>query len=308
MQRNPILPALAILGVALLAGCGPADEPTPSPTATPAPESQAPSAEPSATLNADLLERRWTVLFVGTDLNASREAADEIPNTDALMLVSLSPDQSELTMVSLPRDTVDVPLPDGGTWSGKINALYAEQGLAALVGAMEELYGVPIDAHVALDMDGFTSLVDAVDGVDVDPPEPLVDPIVDLDLEAGPQEIDAATANGYVRTRVDQDYGRMGRQQEVVLGLVERFTDPEREVDMAEVIESLDSLQTDLPLGDLPTLLELAARSADAEVSQVVIQPPLIVFEGDRGDGRGYILVPDVDAIRAEVQELIGAE
>jgi hypothetical protein len=77
---------------------------------------------------------------------------------------------------------------------------------------------------------------------------------------------------------------------------------------MAEVIESLDSLQTDLPLGDLPTLLELAARSADAEVSQVVIQPPLIVFEGDRGDGRGYILVPDVDAIRAEVQELIGAE
>jgi hypothetical protein len=39
-----------------------------------------------------------------------------------------------------------------------------------------------------------------------------------------------------------------------------------------------------------------------------VIQPPLIVFEGDRGDGRGYILVPDVEAIRAEVQELIGAE
>ena len=37
--------------------------------------------------------------------------------------------------------------------------------------------------------------------------------------------VDAVTANGYVRTRVDQDYGRMGRQQEVMLALVERFTE-----------------------------------------------------------------------------------
>ena len=36
------------------------------------------------------------------------------------------------------------------------------------------------------------------------------------------------------------------------------------------------------------------------------IKPPLITFEGDRGDGRGYILEPDVEAIRAEVQSLIG--
>jgi hypothetical protein len=98
----------------------------------------------------------------------------------------------------------------------------------------------------------------------------------------------------------------MGRQQEVMLGLVERFTDPEREIDFAEVVENLDSLETDLPLAEFPTLLELASRAADAEVTQLVIQPPLIVFEGDRGDGRGYILVPDVEAIRAEVQALIG--
>jgi hypothetical protein len=37
-----------------------------------------------------------------------------------------------------------------------------------------------------------------------------------------------------------------------------------------------------------------------------VIQPPLITFAGDRGDGRGYILEMDVEAIRAEVSELIG--
>ena len=150
--------------------------------------------------------------------------------------------------------------------------------------------------------------MDAVDGVDVDPEVPLVDPIVQLDLEAGPQELDAATTLSYVRTRVDQDYGRMARQQEVVVSLIERLTDPERDVDLGEVLDGLDSLETDLPLEDLHTLLEVASRATDAELKELVIQPPLIVFEGDRGDGRGYILEMDIEAIRAEVHELIGEE
>ena len=316
MQRNaPLLVGLAVVVLAVIAGFlflaqPPADEPGSSTTPSASErESAAPSVEPSAELNAELLDRRWTVLFVGTDLNAAREDDPAfVPNADALMLVSLSADGSELTLVSLPRDTVDVPLPDGGVWTGKINSLYSAEGLDALVAAMEELYGVPIDAHVALDMDDFTSLVGAVGTVEVSPEEPLVDPKVDLDLDAGPQEIDDVTANGYVRTRVDQDYGRMGRQQEVLVALVRSLIDPETDVDLATLVEGLESLQTDLPLDEFPTLLELARRGADAEVQTLVIQPPLIVFEGDRGDGRGYILEPDVEAIRAEVQALIGEE
>ena len=312
MQRNTtILIGLAVvvlagvIGFLLLSG-GPATDPETSPSAS-AESSAVPSVEASAELNAELLDRRWTVLFVGTDLNASRENDPAfVPNADALMLVSLSADQSELTLVSLPRDTVDVPLPDGGTWTRKINALYFEEGLEAMVGAMEALYDVPIDGHVALDMDDFTALVDAVGGVEVSPEAPLVDPIVDLDLEAGPQEIDAVTANGYVRTRVDQDYGRMGRQQEVLLGIVERLTAADADIDFAALVESLDSLETDLPLGELPTLLELARRAGAAEVTRLLIRPPLILFEGDRNDGRGYVLEPDVEAIRAEVRPLIG--
>lgn len=312
MQRNTsILIGLAVvvlagvIGFLVLSG-GPATDPETSPLAS-AESSAVPSVEASAELNAELLDRRWTVLFVGTDLNASRENDPAfVPNADALMLVSLSADQSELTLVSLPRDTVDVPLPDGGTWTRKINALYFEEGIEAVVGAMEALYDVPIDGHVALDMDDFTALVDAVGGVEVSPEAPLVDPKVDLDLEAGPQEIDAVTANGYVRTRVDQDYGRMGRQQEVLLEIVERMTAPDADIDFAALVESLDSLETDLPLGELPTLLELARRAGDAEVTRLLIRPPLILFEGDRNDGRGYVLEPDVEAIRAEVGALLG--
>jgi LCP family protein required for cell wall assembly len=306
MQRPSVLHigttwlvAAAVLGL-LLSACSPEE---PAATASPTPE---PTPEPSPTLNAELMDRAWNVLFVGVDLNEQREGAGQPSNTDALMLVSLSADQSEMTLVSLPRDTVDVPLADGTTYARKINGLYAEQGIEALVGAMETLYEVEIEGHVVMDMDDVRALVEAVDGVEVTLDEPLVDPIVKLDLEPGTHTLDGREALAYVRTRVDQDYGRMGRQQEVIVELVRRFVDPETDLDLAALLDGLDSLETDLPLDQLPTLLELGSRATDADVSGLVIEPPLIVSEGDIGDGRGYILIPDVEAIRAEVQELIG--
>jgi len=305
MQRSgAIVVGVIVVVVAVIVGFlffgGRGEEPTP----TPEPSSTAPS--PSSTLDAALLDRNWTVLYVGTDVNQARADNGEPVNTDALMLVHISEDQSKLTLVSLPRDTVDLPLPDGTIHPGKVNAVYREEGLDTLVGMMETLYGVTIDAHVVLDMDDFESLVDAVGGVDVNPPAPLSDPAHGVDIPAGPQEIDAPTTLGYVRTRVDQDYGRMGRQQEVVMALIRRLVDPETDVDVGSLLDGLDSLETDLPIEELTTLMEVARRATDADVQTLVIQPPLITFAGDRGDGRGYILEADVEAIRAEVQALIG--
>ena len=189
-----VLVLAAVIGFLLFSNQG--SEPVASPTplaSAPASASALPSA--SSSLAADLLDRRWNVLFVGIDHSAEREAQGLPVNSDAIMLVSLSADQSELTLVSLPRDTVDVPLPDGGTYSGKINGLFAEQGIEGLRGAMEGVFGVPIDAHVVLDMDDMAALIDAVGGVDVNPPEALNDDVfTGLHLEAGPQELDAATA------------------------------------------------------------------------------------------------------------------
>ena len=306
MQRNAgILIGLVVVLLAIIIGFLLFSSPGTPPASSPSPEASA-SAEPSTSLNAELLDRRWTVLYVGTDRNAEREGRGEDPNTDALVLASLSADQSQLTLVSLPRDTIDVPMPDGETWTQKINGLYNERGIDELVGAMETLYGVPIDAHVVLDMDDFARLVGAVGGITVSPPEPIVDPIVNLDLPAGDHELDAQQTLGYVRTRVDQDYGRMGRQQEVSVALVRKLIDPETDLNVREIIDSLASLETDLPLDDLPTLLELARRATEAEVHNLLIRPPLITFEGDREDGRGYVLEADIEAIRAEVQGLIG--
>ena len=292
-----VVALLAIAGIiafVLLSNRAPtASEPSPSPIGTPIPT-------PEPTLDEALLSARYTMLIVGKDHNAGRDANGDPVNTDTIMLASVNADQSEVTLISVPRDTVDLPLADGGTWQTKINALYQAQGVEALVGAMGALFETEIDGYVAIDMDDLEVLVDAVGGVDVEPATALVDPKVDLDLAAGPQTLDGATALAYVRTRVDTDYGRAARQQEVVLELVRRLTDPEADLDVRAILDTLDGMQTDLPLDKLPTLIELAHRADGASRTMQVLQPPdFITFEGDAGDGRGYILSPDIDAIRA---------
>ena len=310
--------AVVVAVLAFLVLAGGRGDPEPSPTAEPSSTASAAasaSASAQSSFAAELMDRRWTVMLVGLDTDSTRASRGEAVNADAIMLASLSADQSELALVSLPRDTVDIPLPDGGTYDGKINGLYTAEGIDALVGAVGELYDVEIDGHIAVNMDDFAAVVNAVGGVDVDAPQAIVDPSVRLDIPAGPQELDGSKAEAYVRTRFDQDYGRMRRQQEVVLGVLDRLGDGEAEggegngdVDMRELIDGLQSLETDLPIEELPTLVELARRAAEATVSELVIEPPLITFEGDRGDGRGYILEPDVDAIRAAVGDLIADE
>jgi LCP family protein required for cell wall assembly len=258
------------------------------------------AATPTPTLNEALLNDRLTVLVIGLDSSEARRAQGLGANSDTMILASVSADQSEVVLVSLPRDTVDIPMPDGSTWESKVNGIYAALGVDALVGGVSTLFGVQIDGYVQADMDDLVTLVDAVNGVEVDPPGPLDDPIVDLHLSAGPQTLDGSTALGYVRTRIDKDYGRAARQQEVLLDLVARLVSPETDVDVLTLIVGLGSFDTDLPLEDLPTLLEIGRRAQSATVIRQVLQPPeFITFEGDNGDGRGYILIPDVEAIRA---------
>ncbi len=306
--------SLALIGVvgigvvaliAILVWVGSSGQPTPSSTASPSVRPSASieaSPSPSATLNAALLSRRLTVLVIGTDVNAARTSRNEPLNTDSLMLASVNADQSKVSMISVPRDTTDVPLADGSTWQRKINAIERERDVDTLVGAIGSLTGAQIDGYMQVDMDDLSRLVDAGGGVDVQVEEPLQDPKVGIDLPAGPHHLDEAQALSYVRTRVDTDFGRARRQQEVLLALVSSLVSPQADVDVASLLSGLGSLETDLPLDDLSTLLEIGRRAQSADVTREVLAPPrFISFAGDRGDGRGYVLIPDLTAIRSYV-------
>jgi LCP family protein required for cell wall assembly len=279
-------------------------EGTPAPAAAPS----SAAASPTPTFNAGLLDHRLTVLVIGTDVNAARASAGEAANTDSLILASIDGGQSEMTLISLPRDMTDIPMPDGSTWQGKVNGIEPANDIETLVAAVSALFDVPIDHHVQVDMDDLAALVDAVDGVEVNPDTALRDPKVNLDIPAGRQLLHGREALAYARTRVDTDYGRAARQQEVLLQLVSRLVAPDARIDLAALIDGLDSLETDLPLDDLPTLVEIARRAQSADATRQVLTPPrFISFEGDRGDGRGYILEPKIEAIRDYARAQLGS-
>src|SRR3990172_3552988 len=91
------------------------------------------------------------------------------------MVISVSPDQSRIAILSLPRDTVDMPLAGGGVYRGKVNGIADALGVEALRGAMATLLGAPIDRYIAVDMDDFAWMVDAVGGIDIEVARPIVD-------------------------------------------------------------------------------------------------------------------------------------
>jgi len=300
--------AIAALSLWLVVSCSSAT-PSSTPTAVPVPTATA-TPEATATpipLDDELLGRRFTVLVVGLDSSAARRAGglDE-PNTDALMVVSISADKSQIALLSLPRDTVDLPMPDGSIYRGKVNGIADTLGIEALRGAMATLLDAPIDRYIAIDMDDFTWMVDAVGGIDVEVEAAISDPQIHLQLEAGPAHLDGVTALGYSRTRVDMDYGRAARQQQVILALVREWLEP-RVGSLVGSLRLLSSLETDISLAEIPTLIEIGRRSTAAEVNGIVLQPPRFsLFVGiEPNSSRGWVMIPNLPEIRAYAESVL---
>jgi LCP family protein required for cell wall assembly len=288
----------------LLAGCATTASPSPGGPSVEASPSASPTAAPSPTplpIDQAMLARRFTVLVVGTDTSQSRraEGIGDV-NTDALMVVSVSADKSRIAIMSLPRDTVDLPMADGSIYHDKVNGIAQQLGIETLRSAMATLLGVPIDRYISVDMDDFTWLVDAVHGIDVEVKTPISDPEVDLFLDPGPAHLDGARALGFSRTRADSDYGRAARQQQVIVALARKWLDPGLGAMMASV-RLLGSLETDISPRELPTLLEIGRRSASAEVTGIVLEPPRFsLFVGfEPNSSRGWVMIPDVPEIQA---------
>jgi LCP family protein required for cell wall assembly len=149
--------------------------------------------------------------------------------TDTIML--LHSGASGTVLVSIPRDSlVDIP----GHGRNKINSAYGRGGgpdgggPELLVRTVEQATGLHIDHYAEIGFLGITSVVDAIGGVDLCVPEAIEDPKAALDIEAGCQTLDEATALGYVRTRATatSDFGRVERQRAFLSALLSKVTSP----------------------------------------------------------------------------------
>ena len=288
-----VLAALAVVIFVLIRGRQVAVAPTASPSPTPIPIDQA------------LLNRRVTFLLVGTDQNAAREQRHETPLTDSMIVMSINAKHTQLTMISVPRDTVDVPLPDGTLWRQKLNSLYSQKGVDTLRDTLDGLLGAKIDFVIVVNMDDFAAIVDAFGGVDLTVPEAINDPSIGLNIKAGKQHLDGKTAQLYSRSRhTTDDFSRADRQHRVLLALLAKFDDPRTKLDLGLLLKGLHSLKTDIPADKIPTMVEIARRSQNAKVTSQVLQPPTF-YEVRIEAVRGYILVPNLPAIKRYAAPLL---
>jgi LCP family protein required for cell wall assembly len=315
-----IHPSRAMLGVSLaailLSACASASPsttveatPTPSPLVTPeATASPHPTPAPIP-VDQEMLTHRLTILVIGSDSSAVRRLNGLLTfRTDALMVVSINADQSQISMVSLPRDTVDVPLGNGRTYSGKVNGIAQVYGLDGLRTAMSTLLGVKIDRYLMVNMDDFPWIVDAVGGIDIDVQTRIRDGEIHFSLDPGPTHLNGAKALLFSRTRADSDYARDARQQQVVRALLQRWLDPATPVALLSAMRLLGSLQTDITIRELPTLVEIGRRALTAKVAVMVLQPPRFAyFAGiEAGTTRGWVMIPNVAAMRSYARSVMG--
>jgi LCP family protein required for cell wall assembly len=285
-----------------LIGAQPSPEPTQDagglPTATPDPDATPGPTEPPPS-------EMINVLFVGIDRGLLINT-----NTDTMLLASFNPQTQRIVMISLPRDTAQMPLYNGGTWDRKINSLYhyaannpdefPDGGMGTLVREFEYLIGVPIDYYASIEMAGFWGMIDKVGGVDVVLERPINDPVYTYHdkqgfyLEAGPHHLDGATALAYVRSRHgpgNSDFERARRQQQLILALRERLRDPSVLLNMPSLLDAAgEFVRTDAPLDRLPELLDIVQASQGAEVEHIVLGPrtfaeriPFSEFNGQYG-------------------------
>ena len=316
-RRTPV--RLAILATSLLlvlAACsGPAATPVPTPgptlTLTPSPTPTAtpsPTATPVPTPNP-FEGKRVTLLVLGSDSTPGRVALGLGKLTDAIIVVSVSADRSAVSMISFPRDIVDLPLGNGQTWRSKINAIPYERGEATMKAALSATLNQPIDSYVEVNMGDFAAMVDAIGGVDVNVPKTIVDPSIHFSVSAGPQHLDGAKALGFARSRhTTSDWDRAARQQLLVAAIIRKMTNPATKIDFLALLDSLKSLQTDLPLDRFGALFQLAKEASAAKISMRVLAPPTFsLFAGiEKNTGRGYIQEPNIAAIRAYAASVMG--
>ncbi|GAA4804494.1 LCP family protein [Streptomyces ziwulingensis] len=165
------------------------------------------------------------ILVIGSDardsaenqeLGGARETFGSAPLADVQMLVHLSADRSDMSVVSMPRDTlVEIPKctdPEDGTVhpasEGRTmtNQSLGHGGPGCTVATWQELTGIHIDHFVMVDFAGVVAMADAIGGVPV-----CVDANVHsrdgqghgsgLKLEKGTHPVQGEQALQWLRTR-----------------------------------------------------------------------------------------------------------
>jgi LCP family protein required for cell wall assembly len=273
-----------------------------------------------AAVGAPRAGERINVLLLGVDATKRRTQT----LTDTMIVASLDPVGWTISMASIPRDLIDVPLGNGDTYGPKINSLYGyadrhpdlfprgpERTLQDAIGA---LLGIPIHYYARLDFDGFIDIIDAVGGVDVTVKRGFSDPRYDgvgldgrgFSIEAGRHHLAGAEALAYARVRMadgETDFTRADRQQQILVALKERLTSAGSVFwSLPDLLDAVgDTVRTDVPVDRLPELAVVIDELGGDSIFRAVIRHPLVKSKSTRYGASLVIRPKSIKAMAAKL-------
>ena len=222
------------------------------------------------------------------------------------MVVSVDPSTGKTAAFSIPRDTSGFPLPGGGRFGQKVNALYqyfqstGRNGGTAMEAAFSKAFGIEVDGYVFIGFAGVKNLVDAVGGVDVVLDKAYYDPYYYVTnrhqgwgLPAGKSHLNGAQALIFARSRKgDNDFGRARRQQ-ILVGAAMTKVRARGLAILPKLLQiARDTVRTDLPLARAGDLFDLIA-TVDLKHADKVVFGPRTFADGISGSSSFVLRLAD---------------
>ena len=109
-------------------------------------------------------------MLLGTDGDKTA-ARQDFRRSDSILLVRTDPKRHRMAYLTIPRDLrVDIP----GQGPNKINAAFQLGGPALTMKTVQALTGLQPNHVVLVDFDNFREVIDALGGVEIDVPKPIL--------------------------------------------------------------------------------------------------------------------------------------
>lgn len=240
---------------------------------------------------------------------------------DSLIVAVLNPKSHKVTMVSLNRDW-RVMLPPKALPQSispyrhyKINAAHAYGSMSGYGGnklemeTVQKLLGIPIDDFVSVDFKGFTDIVDALGGVNIDVKYPFYQKNFftgkRIYFNQGPQHMNGQQALAFSRMReraIDVKYTRMHRQKQFLKAAMKQAISAGTIFQINKISGIIGKhVKTNLTPSDIYSLERAYAKMSPSNITTLHINGEDKRIPANTGT---YYFVPDQQSLNQIKQKL----
>ena len=255
------------------------------------------------------IEGPINMLIVGSDTREGQgDSFGQVESelADVIMLLHISADRTNASVVSFPRDLLvpipSCPDPKGGSFAAMsrqmINSSIGYGGVACTHLTVQNLTGLEIPYVAMIDFKGVIEMSNAVGGVEVIAEDAVYDPYTGLVLQAGVNTLQGVDALAFLRARKGigdgSDLNRISNQQMFLRSLFEKVKS-EGVLNNPIYLYSLASaaarnMRLSESMSDLGTIFNLAIALKDLDTTQLAFLK--IPVRGARGEGEAGRLEP----------------